>query len=419
MIPGPCAASTGAAVTTQPDGANIVVLLDHFPELSETFVLSEIRALMALGDRVRVESRGPAATPNWEDAEGIPCAFAADDPRGRKLRDLAWLATRHPLRCLVDLRERRMWEADEHVAPLRSLAPVARRVHRHGARHLHVHFAKGAALDALRVGRLLARPYSLTAHAFDIYLAPANLARKLRGSAFTTSGCDYTVADLREIAGEADADRVHRIVMGVDGGALRRTRPHGTGRSVVAVGRLVEKKGFRHLLDAAAHLERIGEPLDHVAIVGEGPLAHALARQRRELGLEHRVTFHGAQAPERVRAHIAAADVLAMPCVIASDGDRDSMPVVVKEAMALEVLVVASDEVGLPEVVQAPWGRLAPPGDPVILAQLLDAALSLDAAERAAAGAAARTFVSEHCDVLKETRRLRSLFRNERQAPLA
>jgi glycosyltransferase involved in cell wall biosynthesis len=98
-----------------------------------------------------------------------------------------------------------------------------------------------------------------------------------------------------------------------------------------------------------------------------------------------------------------------MPCVVARDGDRDSMPVVVKEAMATELLVVATDEVGLPECVMAPWGFLAPPGDAALLAAALQAALALSGEERAAAGAAARAWVSVHADVDAETARMAQL----------
>jgi glycosyltransferase involved in cell wall biosynthesis len=107
-----------------------------------------------------------------------------------------------------------------------------------------------------------------------------------------------------------------------------------------------------------------------------------------------------------VRAELEAADVLAMPCVVARDGDRDSMPVVVKEAMAMGLLVVASDEVGLPECVLAPWGFLAAPGDVEGLAAALRAALALGVRERQAAGDAARAWVREHADVSRETARM-------------
>jgi glycosyltransferase involved in cell wall biosynthesis len=140
-----------------------------------------------------------------------------------------------------------------------------------------------------------------------------------------------------------------------------------------------------------------------VRIVGEGPQRDPLERAIARLGLEDRVRLLGALPPGGVRDELERADVLAAPCVVAADGDRDSMPVVVKEAMALELLVVASDEVGLPECVLAPWGLLAPPGDAAALADALRAALALAPAERAAAGKAARSWVREHADVDRET----------------
>ena len=113
-----------------------------------------------------------------------------------------------------------------------------------------------------------------------------------------------------------------------------------------------------------------------------------------------------------MRAELEGADVLAMPCVVARDGDRDSMPVVVKEAMAMGLLVVASDEVGLPECVLAPWGFLAPPGDADALAAQLRAALALDAGrQRRAAGAQARAWVQANADVDVETARMASVHR--------
>jgi len=114
----------------------------------------------------------------------------------------------------------------------------------------------------------------------------------------------------------------------------------------------------------------------------------------------------GMCAPAQVCAALEQADVLAMPCVVARDGDRDSMPVVVKEAMAMELLVVASDEVGLPECARPPWGFLAPPGDAAALAQALDAALELEPGTRRRAGAQAREWVTLHADVDAETARM-------------
>ncbi len=95
-----------------------------------------------------------------------------------------------------------------------------------------------------------------------------------------------------------------------------------------------------------------------------------------------------------------------MPAVIAPDGDRDAMPVVVKEALAAEVPVVASDAVGLPELIEAGWGRLVAPGDALALAAAIEELLSLPAERRAEMGAAGRAHVIARCDQRAEAAKL-------------
>jgi colanic acid/amylovoran biosynthesis glycosyltransferase len=98
-----------------------------------------------------------------------------------------------------------------------------------------------------------------------------------------------------------------------------------------------------------------------------------------------------------------------MPSVVAADGDRDSMPVVVKEALSMEVPVVASNAVGIPEMVAPGWGSLVPPGDAHALASAIAALLDRPAAERAGMGARGRDFVRRHCNPEIEARKLASL----------
>jgi colanic acid/amylovoran biosynthesis glycosyltransferase len=383
----------------------IVFVLDQWPELSETFVVNELQALRRMGHSVRVQAarRAPNASP--EAPADVELDLLDDAPRA--WRDLLWLAARRPAACLGDLARRGRWRRQEWVRPLRVLAGPARRILERGDEHLHAHFAAGAALDALRLARLTGRPYSVTAHAYDIFAEPRNLREKLEGAALVFTGCDYNVVRLRELA---PAARVHEVVMGVDAGAVRRTRPLRGGRRVLAVGRLVEKKGFEVLVDAAAQVTDV-----RVQIIGDGPLRQALEERIARTGAP--VELLGGRPPAQVLDAMQDADVLAMPCVVARDGDRDSMPVVVKEAMALDLLVVASDEVGLPECVMAPWGFLAPAGDAAALAAALRAALALDDGERAAAGAAARAWVLANADVDAETATMASLIAAAGRAP--
>lgn len=386
----------------------VAVMIDTFPTLSESFVTTEIAELRTLGHQVTVEAVARTEVANWPAAEGLRTAFVSDESRRRKLLNLAWLVANHPLACAGDLVGRRAWGAQEDVAPLRALAGRARRMHRRGVEVMHVHFAARSALEAMRIGRLLGLPYSLTAHAFDIFALPTNLKVKLERAAFVTTGCDYNVAYLQGLVNAAAAARVHKIVMGVDGEAFRRSGPLPGGRTVLGVGRLVPKKGFDTLIEAAALLHA-REPLDRVVIVGEGAERARLQALAADLGISDLVAFAGARDPAGVRAALASADVLAMPCIVAADGDRDSMPVVVKEAMAMELLVAASDEVGLPEVVLEPWGRLAPPGDAEALAGALGKLLARSTEDRAAAGGAGRAWVLEHASSAIETARLAGL----------
>ena len=385
----------------------LTVLVDHYPALSETFVVNEIHSLHALGHEVHVEAAGWAQE-RAPDRGEVPVTCLQDDGIARRLADLAWLAAMHPLGMLRDLRGRRRWRRDEAVRPWRVLAPVVRRIAGRDTQHLHAQFAAGVALDAMRIGDLLGLPYSVTAHAYEIYRSPANLEEKLARSAFSTGVSEYSVRDLRAVAGEAHADRVHVVAMGVDHVHFKRRTPYPGGRRVLAVGRLVAKKGFAHLLDAAALLAREA-PLDRLAIVGDGPLRDELHARASELGLDEVVEWLGARDATGVRDELERADVLAVSAVFVDDGDRDVLPMVVGEALAMEIPVVASDMVGLPEVVMPPWGRLVPPGDPRALADALAEVLSLPAAQRAEMGGAGRDFVVRTRDLRVEAERLVSL----------
>ncbi|MFL5886403.1 MAG: glycosyltransferase [Thermoleophilaceae bacterium] len=377
--------------------ADVAYVLDSFPELSETFVTTELRAFARLGVGLRVEAAGRAWRRQRGGGRGLNVAYGEDDGMARKVADLAWLASRHPLRCVRDLRARARWRRDEPVRPLRALAPAARRVARAGARHLHAHFAGGAALDAMRIAALLDLPYSVTAHAYDIWQRPANLREKLEGAAFAATVSDYGVDELARLA---PAARLHKIAMGVDASFFSRRTPHPGGRTVLAVGRLVEKKGFRHLIEAA----RIAD-VERVVITGAGRLEPEL----RALAEGAPVELVGPRDADGVRSLMEEADIFVAPSVIAADGDRDSIPVVVREALAMELPVVASEVAGLPEVVRPEWGRLVPPADPAALAAALDSLLALPVDVRVEMGRLGRRFVMETADPDREAARLAAL----------
>lgn len=382
----------------------LVMATDAFPARSETFVYNEVARLERQGWRVRVESLARPARTERRIARAFRIDYLEDDSPRRKLVDLLWLCLRHPLGCLRDLRTRGRTSAAEEVWPLAAIAPAARRLAGEPG-SLHAHFAAGGALLALRLSRLLGTSYSLTAHAYDIFQRPRNLEEKLARASFAAAECDYTTRHLRALTGTP----VHRIATGVEAERFLRRRPTPDRGRVLAVGRLVEKKGFEHLIRAAARFDANG-PVSEVVIAGEGPLADRLESVVEELGVDDRVELLGAVwGPDAVRDLLEWADLLAIPSVIASDGDRDALPLIAYEGLAMELPIVAADLVGLPELVQPPWGRLVESGDPGALAEAIVETLSQPVDERREAGRLGRRYLLEHFDPHRETARLAGL----------
>lgn len=384
---------------------DVVVCTDRYPVPSETFIASEALALERLGHRVRVEAiaRPALAAQPWPP--GIGATFAEDEGPGDRALAMARLAGRHPLRCIADLAERRRYDPAERW-PLRAIAPLALRLLAAGSPHVHVHFAALAAANALRAGRIVGCTVSVCAHAHEVFVTPRALPHKLRRAAFAAATARFVVEHLQALEPRAD---VHEIVMGIDPELYRPDERRRPPRTVAALGRYVPKKGFDVLLEAVALLGPVERP-ERVVIAGDGPLRSALEALRARLGLEDVVELPrdvwGAAA---VRALLEDATIAAAPCLIAPDGDRDTMPVAVKEAMAMELPVVASDGLGLPELVDERCGRLVPPGEPAALATAIAELLALPEGDRLALGRAARARVVALCDVDAEAGKLAGL----------
>ncbi|MCA9506691.1 MAG: glycosyltransferase, partial [Myxococcales bacterium] len=200
---------------------------------------------------------------------------------------------------------------------------------------IHAHFAGAATECAMAASGLLGVPYSFTAHAHDIFVHPRALREKFEGAALTITVCEYNRRFLRDELG-FDPPTIPIIVCCVDPKRFARKSPYRKGAPplVVSIGRLVEKKGFDVLIDAARRLRDRGVDCA-LEIIGTGPLEASLKERIKRLGLDDRVRFTGALPHAEVYERLERAAVYAQPFCVAADGDRDSMPVVVKEAMAM------------------------------------------------------------------------------------
>lgn len=397
----------------------IAYLLKKFPRLSETFVLTEMLGQEALGARLHVFSR---RTPDDEPRHAELARLRAPVevlPGGGRIDAWAELfaSGANPgklLECARRAHERYAQLGLEKFGALLGEALwLLRRTRELEIEHVHAHFATDSALVAMLLRELGGPPFSLTAHAKDIYRTSVDFGRLselIGASAFTVTVCDANVDFLRARLAPRAAQRVRRLYNGIDieSFAAPRTEPR-QARHVLSVGRLVEKKGFGILLDALELLVQRGVEFQ-ATLVGDGEDRARLEARVRGGALAPRVQLTGAQTQAQVREHFARASLFALPCRIGDDGNRDALPTVLLEAQAAGVACVSTPVGGVAEILDAGRaGALAPVDDPRALAAKLEHLLD-DAGECERLAAEASRVVRERFDVRRQSRVLNSWF---------
>jgi glycosyltransferase involved in cell wall biosynthesis len=394
----------------------VAYLVSRFPSLSETFVLRELDAV-AREDGLDVQLRSlfpaqaepvhPAADP-WLPKLRRPGTAAAAAAMG-------WWVLRRPVRLLSSVGLVVGAYARVPRVLLRALVTIplasahARDLRAEGVQHVHAHFATYPALAAWLAWRLAGVSYSFTAHAHDIFIHQAMLARKADDARFVVAISSFHRRFLLERAPGARVEVVH---CGVHPERLARPerRPAATGpvRALCVAG-LREYKGHAVLLRALAAEPRLDRlELD---LVGDGELRPSLEALVAELGLAGRVRFHGWLAEPEVERRLASADLFVLPSIIAQDGDMEGLPVALMEALAAGLPTIATRQAGIPELVrEGETGWLAEPGDVDDLSRALVEALA-DPDAAAERGRAGRRLVEQEFDQAVSAHRLAELFR--------
>jgi glycosyltransferase involved in cell wall biosynthesis len=393
--------------------APIGVLVRRFPKLSETFILEEVLALERAGVALRLYALEPPSDTIRHLAVDRVQAPVATLP-GVRQRVAAHAAQfrRDPWRWLTTAL---IALAQGRLRAFAAAGWLADACARDGVEHLHAHFVSEPADVARFAARLRGRRYSLSAHAKDIYLSKrADLERRLGSAAFTVTCTELNRRALRDAAPKA---AVHRLYHGVDHALFhpQRRRLAEETPLVVSVGRLVPKKGLHHLVAACALLRQRGVAF-RCEIVGYGAERARLESLIEGLGLGAQVTLVGKLARDAVIERYARAAVVVQPSCIAEDGDRDGIPNVLLEAMAIGAPVVATRVSGIPELIEHEVdGLLVEPQDPAALADAIERLLAAPALATGLAGCARRTVV-ERFDNDRNVTLLRRLL-DEAQAP--
>jgi glycosyltransferase involved in cell wall biosynthesis len=423
-----------------------------FPRLSETFISNEVLRLEALGARLRIFSvkRGDPG-PGHDSTQRIRAPISYLPPltslSGTSL--LAWLRMnlgKFRRSQLGLLRARPV----AHLATLGAALAMSWRYRRRalGAprkvfikeflqageiawqvlqqpsiTHLHGHFCHGATTITWFASRLSGRPFSFTAHAKDIYQADQNpgdlLARKLAAARFVATCTD---ANRVHLASRFPAARqAHTIYHGLDteyfvpapGVASPGVATPGVADQpplILGVGRFVEKKGFRHLVEACGELRARGIAFRCLLVGETGAETPVIEAAIERLQLRDSIQMRGPVPHAQLRDLYAQATVFVLPCLVAEDGDRDGIPNVLAEAMAMGLAVVTTAVSGIPEIVESNVnGLVVAERDSAELARALQQVLGNDA-WRQQLGTAARQTILRKFDSRKTTVALKQLF---------
>jgi glycosyltransferase involved in cell wall biosynthesis len=244
---------------------------------------------------------------------------------------------------------------------------------------LHAHFLHTPASVVRYASIMMALPFSASAHAKDIWTSPDwDLAAKLDEGLWTVA---CTRAAALHLAGlTKDPGKVFLVYHGLDldrfppplsAGSLRDGRDRVEPVRLLSVGRAVPKKGFDLLVEALALLPRdLSWRFDHV---GGGELRDELKARAATLGIADRIAWHGSMHQEEVLTFYRSADIFALPCRVAADGDRDGLPNVLVEAASQRLPLVSTPVSGIPELIDdGETGLLVPPEDAGSVARALE-----------------------------------------------
>lgn len=386
----------------------VAYLTSRYPSLSHSFILREVMALRRRGVEVATVSvrQTPAA-----DVLGPDDRREADSthvllPAGAATlaRAVGALAVRNPaglVRTAAEAVRRGLRRGPRHglwqafyVGEAVLMWDFCRRS---GIRHVHAHFANVGADVAMLTARLGGPgwTWSFTMHGpTEFFDVPGHdLATKAAEAEGVACISDFCRSQLMKLLPRDRWDRLRVVHCGVQPAvyAPPAARPAHDGLNVLCVGRLVPDKGQALLVEAVALLGAGGRDV-RLTLVGDGPDREALTRLAHQLGVAERVTFAGAVGQDRIREHYAAADVFCLPSF------AEGVPVVLMEAMAMELPVVTTRIAGIGELVEdGVSGLLVRPGRADLLAEALTS-LS-DPAVRLRMGRAGRGTVCREFDV--------------------
>ena len=354
--------------------AHFAYLFERFPSFGQTFCYREVAELDRQGVTPPIFSiRRPKDEPpqDWDPRIVARVHYLPEE--SELVPEIDRLLKRKALPArVVDLLAG--WGRRTDFLRLYQAIYVGLRLKENGVHHLHAHFAGMAARTAFWIDRFFGVQFSFTGHANDIF-APGDfeigLDQLMESARSIVTVSDFAAHFLKKRF-PASVAKIRRVYNGIDLNDFRRSDFSSPIPSIMAVGRLIEKKGFTDLICACEVVRKRGREF-RCQIIGEGPLEKALRAQIDAGGWQGQVEVAGPRPQSEVRERLAGATLFVLPCIAEPSGAMDNLPTVIMEAMAAGLPVISTQIGGIPEmVVENETGLLVSPNDPSALAGAIE-----------------------------------------------
>ncbi len=385
-------------------------ILDIYPHSTQTFVSNEIVKLSEIGFDTSVYSIKKTSFP--QNTNQPPTKYLPDIRISRYCLavQIFKIFVSNPLGITKIFRFLKQHNTGLKF-DLRNILILTQLVQADGIDHIHAHFASRAALYAMCVNFLTGIPYSITTHAYDIFLNPNMIEEKHKFAEFAVTISEYNRVYLKSMFG-IDDTKVHVVRCAIPPDTIKKKKYKNSADDklrILSVGRLVEKKGFEYLIKACRiYMDTVNKNIECV-IAGGGPLNKLLLKLIEDLSLEKNVFILGEKKHRDVLDLLDHADIFVLPCVQAKNGDMDGIPVSLMEAMARGVITVSTKLSGIPELIDQDM-LLAEPASELDLCKILKYTSMLDKEEKNRISSHQIKKIENDFNLNKETKKIAELF---------
>ncbi len=366
------------------------MILKGYPRISETFISNEILLLEKLGFNIHLISMRRGRENFTHESvrrirarvDYLPETLLA--PLPKFLFHNLQLAAQKPGVYAAALKTAfKRFRRTRKSATIKHLFQAGVLVHKFlpasGIVHLHAHFAHSPTSVAMFAGQLSGLDFSFTAHAKDIYTThPAQLREKISLAKFVVTCTGYNKRHLLSLCNGLPV-AIHRIYHGIDTGlfsgeAEEKPAPQPAPLppyEILTVARLIAKKGLPTIYKALKILSDRGIAFHHT-LIGDGEDRERVVNLIGHLGLSKVTRVIGTQPHDVVLDHYRRAALFVLGCEVAPNGDRDGIPNVCLESMAMGVPVTTTDVSAIPELIEnEKTGLLVPARQPELLAEAM------------------------------------------------